>query len=322
MNLTHFWRRPLLLATVVLLSACASQTKESNILNISEPSGQDRQAILAMAGEYAVDFEFSDNLILAEGIEEHEPHYSSAKEYVFVLENSPKRIVLQHLLLTNRNHVIKHWRQDWEYEQTDFWQYEGNYRWRQHAVTPEQVQGKWLQTVWQVDDSPRYAGIGAWEHSHGVSRWTSDVSWRPLPRREHTTRKDYNVLEGINRHTITPTGWVHEQYNYKLDLKTDRIIAHELGKNTYARITDIDFTPAREYWEKTSAYWEAVRDFWQDVITTNSQWQLEWVDTNDHQDHYMRVLEQAEQADTHATTHEQRKAQVAETLRPFLTVSP
>jgi hypothetical protein len=69
-----------------------------------------------------------------------------------------------------------------------------------------------------VDDSPRYAARGRWQHAAGVSTWISDETWRPLPRREFSVRKDYDVLVGTNRHTITPTGWVQEENNVKLAL--------------------------------------------------------------------------------------------------------
>jgi hypothetical protein len=271
-----------------------------------------------MAGDYAVTFDFSDNLHLAEGIEQSKPHHSEARELVLVLEDSPRRIVLQHLLVTERNHVVKHWRQDWEYEQTRLWQYDGDYRWSQRTLTPDQARGQWVQSVWQVDDSPRYSAQGAWDHSYGVSRWTSEKTRRPLPRREHTTRNDYNLLEGINRHTVTSKGWVHEQYNYKIDTKNGRILAHELGNNTYAH-SNTDLSAAKSYWEKTSNYWAAVRDVWSDVTTSNRQWQLQWIDSEEDQLHYMTILKQANDLDTHGDTHAERKTLVQETLSPFLT---
>ena len=72
--------------------------------------------------------------------------------------------------------------------------------------------------MFQVDDSPRYEALGEWEHYGSYSAWTSDRTARPLPRRETTVRSDYQILEGINRHTLTPTGWVQEEENLKLVL--------------------------------------------------------------------------------------------------------
>jgi hypothetical protein len=72
------------------------------------------------------------------------------------------------------------------------------------------------------------------------------------------------VLLAVNRHTITPWGWVHEQDNTKWDrASTDRpYIAREVGINEYRRIESFDFSPARAYWERTSGYWKAVRAAW------------------------------------------------------------
>jgi len=124
--------------------------------------------------------------------------------------------------------------------------------------------------VYQVDDSPRYEAIGKWEHLGERSAWESEVTWRPLPRREHTKRKDYHVMQAVNRHTITPAGWVHEQDNQKLVLdeagQPVRIIAHESGLNIYDTTDSVDFSAGRDYWEDTAAYWSDVRELWAEVL--------------------------------------------------------
>ena len=76
------------------------------------------------------------------------------------------------------------------------------------AVPRAERRGAWSQTVYQVDDSPRYGSLGRWVHSDEASIWEGGDAWRPLPRREHSVRSDYQVLAGRNRHTILPTGWV------------------------------------------------------------------------------------------------------------------
>ncbi|MEM9753980.1 MAG: DUF6607 family protein, partial [Planctomycetota bacterium] len=134
------------------------------------------------------------------------------------------------------------------------------------------VEGKWSQAVYQVDDSPRYEALGSWTHEGGRSAWESDVTWRPLPRREHTkrNRSDYHILAAVNRHTLTPSGWVHEQDNQKLVLDDDgnpaSVLVHETGLNRYDRVSDVDFTAGREYWADTSAYWQDVRERWKEAL--------------------------------------------------------
>src|ERR1700755_916900 len=89
------------------------------------------------------------------------------------------------------------------------------------------------QTVYQVEDSPRYGAVGAWTHANGVSQWTPPAEMRPLPRRDMTTRNDYDAMLAVNRHTITPIGWVQEEENSKVVLQGNaKTIVREIGINT------------------------------------------------------------------------------------------
>ncbi len=192
------------------------------------------------------------------------PHRSGAFEFIEVLEDSGTRIVLQHVLVIGDD-VTKHWRQDWEYQRTQLWAYSGDNTWVRRNLSATEAAGTWTQAVWQVDDSPRYAGIGRWDHAAGASSWTSEIEWRPLPRRELTTRNDYDKLIGSNRQTITPTGWVHEQDNLKIDRKAaggEQILTRERGLNLYTRISGHDFSRGRDYWHTTRDYWAVVREAW------------------------------------------------------------
>ena len=56
--------------------------------------------------------------------------------------------------------TMKHWRQDWSYEDSQLNVYQGNNIWRMEQVPAETVRGHWTQAVYQVDDSPRYEGFG------------------------------------------------------------------------------------------------------------------------------------------------------------------
>jgi hypothetical protein len=90
-----------------------------------------------------------------------------------------------------------------------------------------------------------------------------------LPRREYTKRDDYQVLEVVNRHTLTPSGWIHEQDNTKLMLPAGgpaKGLAREHGLNVYTRTSDYDFQAGRAYWRRTAGYWAAVRTTWQTAI--------------------------------------------------------
>jgi len=109
-----------------------------------------------------------------------------------------------------------------------------------------------------------------------VSTWTSERTWRPLPRREYSKRKDYQLLNVENRHTITPQGWTHEQDNTKVIRKNgeDTILVREFGFNDYRRITGFNFSPGLDYWEATSPFWALVRKRWDRELNKESETRL------------------------------------------------
>jgi hypothetical protein len=165
--------------------------------------------------------------------------------------------------------ITKHWRQDWSYEPSHVVRYQGNDRWERRMLAPEQASARWAQTVYQVDESPRYASLGKWEHTGSFSTWLSDETWRPLPRREWSVRSDYQVLAGTNRHTILTSGWVQEENNLKTVLTQAReldparpYVGREYGVARYERIRDTDFSGADRYYERTKEFWDQVRDRW------------------------------------------------------------
>ncbi|MEZ5303362.1 MAG: DUF6607 family protein, partial [Verrucomicrobiales bacterium] len=78
---------------------------------------QDRNAILAMSGEYEITFQFWETVALQEGYELKKPYQEHALEIVEVVSDSGREIVLQHLLwVAEGERVVKHWKQIWKYE--------------------------------------------------------------------------------------------------------------------------------------------------------------------------------------------------------------
>lgn len=227
---------------------------------------RDRQSILAMQGGYLVDFAFDETVLIQPGYERAPAVRSGGDELVVVVEDAPGRIVLQHLLVDARSgHVTKHWRQDWIYEAPRRFEYSDEQTFRVREIPAEATRGAWTQCVYEVSDAPRYCGTGRWTYEGDAATWTSDPTWRPLPRREYVRRSDYNALQVVNRHTIVPGGWTHEQFNTKVLRAADghrEEIAREFGFNDYQKDTDVDFTPAQRYWEGTQGYWARVRAHW------------------------------------------------------------
>ena len=237
---------------------------------------RDRRAILAMAGDYRTSFDFLETVLYEPGAEPARPYRSWGTERIYVLEDRPDFVSLQHVMVmfvVDEDGellgplVQKHWRQDWRYEPPELLDYRGFERWRLRPLRSAQRRGVWYQTVYQVDDSPRYASAGSWRHSDQASVWEGGETWRPLPRREHTVRQDYQVLAGRNRLTVLPTGWVHEQDNQKLEVaaKGRRVVgsrAREIGVNRYERLAGFDFSAGDAYWSATGPFWALVRAGW------------------------------------------------------------
>lgn len=241
---------------------------------------RDRRAILAMAGTFRTSFDFLEVAGFRAGFVPDRPYQSWGTEYVAVVRDEPRFISLQHLLVMFMEQdgkvagpfVTKHWRQDWRYEDDAMLTYRGRLTWARERLAPAASRGTWTQAVFQVDDSPRYEAVGRWEHFGNVSTWRSGTTWRPLPRREWSVRKDYDVLIGTNQVTITPTGWIYEESNLKTALDAmgrpsgaEPVLAKELGFNRFERVVGFDDSAGRRYQERTEPFWAEVRAAWADV---------------------------------------------------------
>jgi len=279
---------------------------------------QDRAAILGMAGEYVVSFNFQETLGLRPGYTITEPYHADATELVIVVDDQPNRIEMQHILVVEHDdeqHIVKHWRQVWQYQQTQQYTFVGRNTWQPTTLPEGAVQGTWTQSVFQVSDEPRYWGTGTWVHAHGVSTWTSNTTNRPLPRRENTKRDDYHIVVATNTHIVTPAGWIHQQDNAKLDLDPapggeSPVIALEQGTNTYTRTTDVDFAVAYDYWENTSAYWQNVRAAWADLLDERETIALKKMHRGDPMYNHLFDLADEYWGDTQCADAQERAAEV------------
>ncbi|MEM7417297.1 MAG: DUF6607 family protein [Gemmatimonadota bacterium] len=239
---------------------------------------RDRESILAMAGDYDVTFDFTETVSFVDGYEVKEPKVSGAHESVRVVEDRGDFISLQHLLVAGPPHapmVIKHWRQDWHYEPEGVLKFIGGNAWAWHELPESERAGAWSQTVYQVDDSPRYGAVAVWSYQNGLAEWSPPREWRPLPRRDMTTRDDYHAVDAVNRHVLTPDGWVHEQDNSKVVLDDHpHVLVREVGVNTYDRFDDYPTHAADAYWSATADYWAGVRAEWNEIIAEHAQFAI------------------------------------------------
>jgi hypothetical protein len=247
---------------------------------------RDRRAILAMAGDYRVTFDFLEIETFQPATERDKPYQSWGTERIYVDADTGKYISLVHILdmrilqddgTLSEPIVTKHWRQSWSYEPNELVEYKGRNRWERRKLSSAERSGQWSQTVYQVDESPRYASVGRWNHTGSFSSWISADTWRPLPRREWSVRSDYQVLLGTNRHTITATGWLQEENNLKMVLAKDGTVdpaqpyrSREYGVARYAKIQGGDFQAADEYYQRTRSFWTGVLTNWHDLFQSHS----------------------------------------------------
>ncbi len=269
--MTLFTRRASMLALAGASVAAAAPTAVLAQTRGSDME-RDRQAILAMAGDYRVRFDFNETVAFVADYTPREPSSSGGHESVRVIEDRGDFISLQHLLVASheeRTFVIKHWRQDWAYQPRNVLVYERQDHWALANVSAATRRGAWSQTVWQTDDSPRYGGVGRWSHTEGRVVWESNRTLRPLARRDAVRTPAYNRYAAINRHALLPDGWVHEQDNTKQRDADGQVttIVQEDGFNTYTRFNGYEVAAADNYWNDTKEYWAGVRQSWDEAIT-------------------------------------------------------
>lgn len=267
------------LAALVFSLGIAGQSKQpvpntkAAAANISKME-QDRASIKSMVGIYKVAFNFAETFAPDTAYKFHKPYSEHAIEYVTLIEDSPEKIVLQHLLIINDSTIIKHWKQDWVYENKVLYNYYKDNEWIRQTITPEQAKGTWTQKVYQVDDSPRYESYGTWIHVDGKHFWEG-VNDSPLPRREFTKRSDYNVMKRHSRMEILSDGWVLDQNNEKIvrNNGVDKLLCWERGIEKFTK-GNFDATPAIKYWEREKNFWADVRAVWDEVYASTADLKL------------------------------------------------
>ena len=240
------------------------------------PKPEDVTAIKGQCGCHEVGFVYAETFAPDKSYAFKDRYTAKGTEWVFVVEETPApdgkpgqpgKIVIQHLLVANDTMVIKHWREDWLFENTALLKFDQGASWKRADLTPAQAKGQWTQKVFEVDDSPRYEGSATWIHADGRHYWESTVD-APLPRREYTKRTDYNIMRRTNHHEIRPGGYVHEQDNDKIIRSEagDQLLVSEKGLNNYRRTDENKCRAAKDWWASNHTYWNDVRAVWDEVL--------------------------------------------------------
>ena len=236
---------------------------------------RDIQSIKSMCGCFEIEFNFAETFVFSEkdDYQKSKTYKTRALEWGQLILDEKNKISIQHLLIVGSKQfpsIVKHWRQDWIYQNTDLYLYDKNDKWSYVSLDKKDVKGQWTQKVFQVDDSPRYEGSASWVHQDGKSYWENTTP-APLPRREFSKRSDYNVTMRGNRHEITSDGWVHDQDNKKIQKEDDSqfVLAHEKGYSTYTKVPDSECKAAVDWWDKNGSKWKMVRDKWDIIYSSN-----------------------------------------------------
>lgn len=251
-------------------------------LHAQDKKKLDQNAIKNMCGCFEVTFNFTETFNYSQDslYKPSETKVDKGLEWAQLVEDSDDKIVIQHLLQVGTPespYIVKHWRQDWLFENTDFYMFNGDNQWTYVSKSKDDVKNQWTQKVYQVDDSPRYEGSATWVHVDGKSFWENTTT-APLPRREYTKRSDYNITLRGNRHQTMDYGWVHDQDNEKVIReagKEDVVLAKEKGYNTYVKVDDSKCQAAQDWWKEGQEKWAKVRTKWASVFARHQDLALE-----------------------------------------------
>ena len=295
---------------------------------------RDRRAIYALEGEFEVKFEFLETILMETSRKWDVPYASKGTEFVKVIEDKGDFISLQHIMVlfmkdphtgeTSGPMLVKHWRQDWKWNPTDRFEFQGDNEWSIKSLTPGEGIGRWKWEVYQVDDTPRYTGLGKWTHLKSASTFSSDLMSRPLPRREFSVRSDYKLLLGSDTLIVTPKAWYHEQRNFKHESRLgtngenneSKLLAREIGHNSYVRIKGFDFSAGYNYWEKSKGYWSDVRSIWDQLLKVEDYFKLR--KKVNGMPLYMHHFKNAENPEVANLPSEERKKIIRNLLNQFV----
>lgn len=296
-----------LLLTIILITLLGGQALFAQ--NALSKKAEDHKAIKSMCGCHEVTFEYAETFSPDTAYQFHERKTARGLEWIVLAEDQENKIVLQHLLVVGQGRVIKHWRQDWLYENQDLYSFVKSNHWQYEQLSANLVKGQWTQKVFQVDDSPRYEGSATWIHADGKHYWESEVD-APLPRREYTKRSDYNVMRRTNRHEITTYGHVHDQDNEKIVRSEagEQLLAKEKGLNTYRKVEESRCQAAKDWWEKNQRFWKDVRLAWDGVFARNKDLKLQSkVDDKRIWQHLFELGDEISEAESYDSTQIQAR---------------
>ena len=100
-------------------------------VNSQTKKEKDQTSIKDMCGCFEVTFNFAETFSYSNDslYKPSETKVDKGLEWAQLVEDEDNKISIQHLLQVGRPdspHIVKHWRQDWLFENTDFYTYNGD----------------------------------------------------------------------------------------------------------------------------------------------------------------------------------------------------
>jgi hypothetical protein len=94
-----------------------------------------------LAGYYKVTFNYAETFAPDTAYKFHPRYHSWGYEWAVVVEDCRRKLLIQHLLVVGDSTVIKHWREDWVYEQPSMLSFDKDNTWKKVALKPADVKG-------------------------------------------------------------------------------------------------------------------------------------------------------------------------------------
>ena len=293
---------------------------------------EERAAIHKMAGCYLVDYSYTETESLKEGYVRDGRVYDvnknkSFKELIYVIEDSPTKIRLQHVLFgvqldgaIMEGSQLRHQAEDWEYAADFAYDFVRPANWVVRDLRSQRT--AWLRKITNLDDGLRYQCSAPWNTENAYPEWTCS-NYAPIPGRETRDmgRKDYNTLQRTTRIVNYGNSWLERQNNIKTihDLATDvrTPLAKEEGKNWYVRLPDSECEVVVPYVKAHTPFWNLLQETWAGVLDGKSDFKEKVMQPN----RYAKIMEMEDSYGTqdfnNAEVHARAKAQLMQIINDY-----
>ena len=108
-------------------------------INAQSKKKLDREAIKEMCGCFEIEFKYSETFSPKGDYVKSKDYKTKALEWATLILDEKNELSIQHLLIINDSMVIKHWRQDWEYESEKTLDFVANNTWNINNISKKLI---------------------------------------------------------------------------------------------------------------------------------------------------------------------------------------